>query len=185
MITYNQEYDTAHLTPGKISGKVKLSGAKNSALRLVAASLINDGVTHLMNYPETLQDAQLHIKMNIKLGQKCVVNNGEAVLDSSLGINPHLTWNERSIRNTLLILGALFTRHNSVSVPFPGGCKLGVRKHDLHLKLIESFGGIVHEENDRIMLESGVLRHCDCTWLIRSTGVPVNFLIIACKVKGK
>ena len=93
----------------KLEGAVKLSGAKNCALKLLTASVLTDEVVELFNSPNGLLDMQVHIKMLNQMGKTCV--EGESFLKITENtINTELLWDERSIRNSLLILGCLTTR---------------------------------------------------------------------------
>lgn len=141
--------------PGKLNGSVKLSGAKNSALRLLAASLLSSDEITLTNYPAPLLDAQVHVDMLNHLGKQCTLNGEDSItITEAAEIKSTLSWEGRSIRNTLLILGALTTRLGVGSVPLPGGCKLGERKYDLHVMLLERLGARVWEEGDYLCAEA-------------------------------
>ena len=112
------------VSQSQLEGVVTLDGAKNSALRLLAASLLTDETLTLTNYPSGLLDAQVHIEMLEALGKTCTLLNGkEVVIEENQKPVTQLVWDQRSIRNTLLILGALVTRFGEAKVPLPGGCK--------------------------------------------------------------
>jgi len=137
------------VTKGRLEGKVKVSGAKNSALRLLAAALLTDENVELHNFPNGLLDVQVHLEMLKVLG-KDYTGSGDYVkiTEDDSKTTTVLDWKERSIRNTLLILGALVTRFGEGRVPLPGGCKLGERKYDLHVMLLERLGAEVWEEGE-------------------------------------
>ena len=94
----------------RLQGVVTLSGAKNSALRLLAASILTDERVTLTNYPAGLLDTQVHVGMLDALGKSCVVGPDTASIDETDPLSERLAWDGRSIRNTLLILGALTAR---------------------------------------------------------------------------
>lgn len=123
----------------RLEGLVKISGAKNSSLRLLAASLLTDEDLELFNFPNGLLDVKIHLDMLKVLG-KDYKSAGDYVriTEDNDRLTTVLDWNERSIRNTLLILGALTTRFGEGRVPLPGGCKLGERKYDIHVMLLEA-----------------------------------------------
>src|SRR5690606_26193222 len=99
---------------------VTIDGAKNSALRLLAASLLTSETITLTNYPSSLLDAKVHVGMLEALGKNCVsTNEKEIVIKEGEALSTQLVWDERSIRNTLLILGALTTRFGEAKVPLP------------------------------------------------------------------
>lgn len=169
-----------------LKGKVKVSGAKNSALRLLAASLLTEDNVQLSNFPNGLLDVQVHLEMLKVLG-KNIISNGDFVQieeDQSKTTN-HLQWEDRSIRNTLLILGALTARWGEGRVPLPGGCKLGERKYDLHVMLLENLGAKVWEEDDYLCAKvEGRLKGNDIILPMRSTGATENSIICASLAEG-
>lgn len=172
--------------PGKLNGSVKLSGAKNSALRLLAASLLSSDEITLTNYPAPLLDAQVHVDMLNHLGKQCTLNSEDSIsITESAEIKSTLSWEGRSIRNTLLILGALTTRLGVGSVPLPGGCKLGERKYDLHVMLLERLGARVWEEGDYLCAEAkGGLVGADIYLPMRSTGATENAILCGTLARG-
>ncbi|OIQ21433.1 MAG: UDP-N-acetylglucosamine 1-carboxyvinyltransferase [Flavobacterium sp. MedPE-SWcel] len=172
----------------KLNGLVKVSGAKNSSLRLLAASLLTEDTLHLTNFPNGLLDVQVHLKMLEALG-KVVVSSEDTVTISKgqENIKTQLIWDERSIRNTLLILGALTARYGEGKVPLPGGCKLGERKYDLHVMLLEKLGAEVWEEGDYLCAKAkeGRLMGNEIHLPMRSTGATENTIIASSLAKGK
>ena len=121
------------IQPSKIEGEVKISGAKNSSLRLLAASILTNARVKLTNNPNKLLDVLLHIEMLESLGKTVKIENEILTIsEGSDGLISHLDWDKRSIRNTILIAGALLARTGKAIVPLPGGCKLGDACKFLH-----------------------------------------------------
>jgi UDP-N-acetylglucosamine 1-carboxyvinyltransferase len=172
----------------KLIGKVKVSGAKNSALRLLAASILTEEKVEFHNFPNGLLDIQVHLDMLKLLGKQYVVNRDTVIIEESQSGITSLNWTERSIRNTLLILGALVTRFGEGRVPLPGGCKLGERKYDLHVMLLERLGAEVWEESSflcaKVKLGSR-LKGAEIFLPMRSTGATENAIICASLANGK
>lgn len=169
----------------KLQGKVTLSGAKNSVLRLLAASLLTSGKIELGNYPSGLSDAKIHVQMLEMLGKKCIVNGQSITISEQKKPESTLIWKGRSIRNTLLILGALVARTGYGAVPLPGGCKLGERKFDLHELVLKRLGARVWTENDTLCAEAAEgLRGADIHLPIRSTGATENAIIAGSLARG-
>lgn len=170
----------------RLEGRVQLAGAKNSALRLLAASLLTGQRVELRNYPSELLDAQVHVDMLEALGKKCrLLGDSSIEITEPAAMSQRLTWEGRSIRNTLLILGALTARFGAGSVPLPGGCKLGDRKYDLHVMLLERLGARVWEEGDYLCAEApGGLVGGDIHLPMRSTGATENALLAGSLAKG-
>ncbi|WP_444984369.1 UDP-N-acetylglucosamine 1-carboxyvinyltransferase [Halomonas mongoliensis] len=170
----------------RLSGDVTLSGAKNSALRLLAASILTGERVTLTNYPAGLLDAQVHVGMLEALGKACVTGSDTITIEEACPLSDCLAWDGRSIRNTLLILGAMTARLGAGRVPLPGGCKLGERKYDLHVMLLERLGARVWDEGDYLCAEApaGGLVGADIYLGLRSTGATENAILCATLASG-
>jgi UDP-N-acetylglucosamine 1-carboxyvinyltransferase len=177
---------TLKVRRSRLMGEVQLDGAKNSALRLLAASLLTAGPVTLTNYPSGLLDAIVHEDMLRALG-KTVVPAGPRAVRITEAAPPasRLVWRGRSIRNTLLILGALVARTGAGAVPLPGGCRLGERKYDLHVMLLEALGARVWDEGDDLCAEApNGLTGTDIHLALRSTGATENAILTASLARG-
>lgn len=170
----------------RLEGSVTLCGAKNSALRLLAASLLTAEKVELSNYPGELLDAEVHVDMLRALGKEVVEPSAHRItITEKSGPPDRLDWAGRSIRNTLLILGALVARRGGGAVPLPGGCKLGERKYDLHVMLLERLGARVWEEGEYLCAEApGGLVGADIYLPLRSTGATENAIISGSLARG-
>ena len=173
--------------PSSLRGDVHLPGAKNSSLGLLAASLLTAEPVVLTNYPESLLDAQVQVDMLRGLGKICAVSDALISISESRGIECAVRWEGRSIRTTLLILGALVARLHEGAVPFPGGCRLGERKYDLHVMLLERLGARIWEDVERGLLCAAApngLRGAEIVLPIRSTGATQNALMCGALASG-
>lgn len=180
--------DYIKVNKSKLYGSVKVSGAKNSALRLLAASLLTDETVELSNFPNGLLDVQIHLDMLRVLGKEVLSHDTNVVIRQDHSIKTSLTWEGRSIRNTLLILGSLVTRFGEGRVPLPGGCKLGERKYDLHVMLLETLGAEVWEEEPGFLcakIKNGNrFTAAEIHLPIRSTGATENSILCASLAQG-
>lgn len=177
--------DAYVVEPSRLSGHVRVSGAKNSALRLLAASLLTPDPVHLSNYPDTLLDARVQVDMLEALGKRCEVSPGQIEIFEDRPPPGQLDYAGRSIRNTLLVLGALTARTGAGAVPLPGGCRLGDRKYDLHVQVLESLGARVWEEDGRLCAEApGGLKGAEIPLPFRSTGATENAILSATLARG-
>ena len=183
-ISYNQSKRII-VKKSRLEGKVSISGAKNSALKLLTASLLTDDDVTIYNYPANLLDAQIHVQMLEKLGKRCEVTSDQIFISWDSTQKEELIWKGPSIRNTLLIFGALLTRQGKAKVPLPGGCLLGDRKYDLHRMVLEKLGAEIWTENNCLCGEAaGGLTGTDIELPIRSTGATENTIIAGCLAKG-
>jgi UDP-N-acetylglucosamine 1-carboxyvinyltransferase len=180
------EPDTRYIVEAsRLEGTVRVSGAKNSVLRLMAASLLTAAPVRLTRYPVTLRDAQVQKGMLEALGKRCTVDGETLTIEEVSGPPGRLVWSGRSIRNTLLILGALTARTGFGEVPMPGGCQLGERKHELHVMLLERLGARVTEGPDYLRAEApGGLKGAEIQLPLRSTGATENALLCASLARG-
>ena len=172
---------------GKLEGFVKISGAKNSSLRLLAASILTDETVFLTNFPNGLLDVQVHLNMLEKLGKTFSIKEDTVTINEiDSKTTTELNWDGRSIRNTLLILGALTARFGEGRVPLPGGCKLGERKYDLHVMLLENLGARVWEEGEYLCakVDNGILKGNNIYLTMRSTGATENSIICGTLASG-
>ena len=168
----------------KLEGQVRLSGAKNSALKLLTASVLTNETVEILNAPNGLLDMQVHIKMLNQMGKTCIEGDRYLKITENT-LSTELLWDERSIRNSLLILGSLTTRFGNGKVPLPGGCPLGDRKYDLHIMILEQFGAKIWEEDGYLCTKAeGRLRGCDIHLPIRSTGATENAILCGSLAKG-
>jgi UDP-N-acetylglucosamine 1-carboxyvinyltransferase len=176
--------------PAILKGSVKVSGAKNSVLRLMAATLLTNEKLVIQNYPATLLDAIVHKDMLDVLGKKCSVQDDVLVVEELTTLTNKLDWKGRSIRNTLLILGGLVARTGYGAVPLPGGCSIGggsgERAYDLHVMLLEKLGAKVWDEDGFLHAKApdGGLIGTDIHLPIRSTGATENAIIAGTLANG-
>lgn len=133
--------DKVVITGGrKLRGEVEISGAKNSALPIMAAALLTDQESIIENVPN-LRDIQTMIRLLRSLGAKAYYDEGTLVVKPSKNLKPIAPYKLVStMRASVCVLGPLLTRTGSAQVSLPGGCVIGPRPIDLHLKGLEALG---------------------------------------------
>jgi UDP-N-acetylglucosamine 1-carboxyvinyltransferase len=170
----------------RLEGTVTLSGAKNSALKILCASVLTSEKIRLFNLPAGMEDIKVQIDMLRSLGAKVTIHNDVSSIDNS-SIS---RWDVRldcrkSIRTSLLLLGSLLGRFGRARVPIPGGCKIGVRKYDLHVYALECLGAKVRvADDDFLEAECDVLRGAEIEFPILTMGATENTIIAACLARG-
>ena len=170
--------------PSRLSGVVELSGAKNSALKLLAASVLTDEPLQLTRFPLGLTDVQVMLDMLGELGKDIDRQQSEVRLSGPCATR-HLEARFQSVRTSLLILAAMVARYGEGAVPLPGGCSIGTRKYDLHQLVLESLGARVWEEQGLLFAESsGRLEGAAIHLPIRSTGATESALLAASLARG-
>ncbi|MGY6560079.1 MAG: UDP-N-acetylglucosamine 1-carboxyvinyltransferase [Nitritalea sp.] len=170
------------------NGKVKVSGAKNSATRLLAASLIADDVVTLRNFPTELVDANYKYDFITKSGGEITVDReNETINISSINIQDILLENyEYPIRTTYLFAAGIVKRCQKAKIPYPGGCKIGNRGYDMHIMVWERLGAQVIEHDDYIqVITRNGFEPGDINFPISTIGGTENALICASTISGK
>src|SRR5690606_5596641 len=148
---------TAKIIGGQIPhGKVKVSGAKNSATRLLAAALIADEKVILENFPTELVDANYKFDFIEKSGGVVTVDRDKEFVEiESQNLKDVLldSYNY-PIRTTYLLVPGLIKRAGVAKIPYPGGCKIGNRGYDLHIMVWERLGATVEETENYIEVKA-------------------------------
>lgn len=148
-------YKTAKfkISGGKaLDGEVKISGAKNAALPILLSTILTDEKVCLKNVPD-LADVKTSFKLLQDLGKKCGYNQdtGEAVIEN--GVTNHVASYElvKTMRASIMALGPLVAYAGSAEVSLPGGCAIGARPVDLHIKGLQEMGA-------QIKLDDGYIK---------------------------
>lgn len=142
----------------KLSGTVKISGAKNAALPLMAASLLARGRTVLHNVPD-LSDVRLMCEILELLGAECDYRDGSVsinVIDESNTVAPYDLVSE--MRASFCVFGPMLARRKRADVAMPGGCVLGVRPVDLHIKGFKALGAEISVDGGYVRGDGSNLR---------------------------
>lgn len=130
--------------PCKLKGNVNISGAKNAAVAIIPATLLVEGKCHLENVPD-ISDIQAYFKILESLGSKILyISKNEVIIDNT-NVNSAIASYELTskFRASYYLLGALLGRFDKVQISLPGGCNLGARPIDQHIKAFETLGAKV------------------------------------------
>jgi UDP-N-acetylglucosamine 1-carboxyvinyltransferase len=167
-----------------LDGTVPIAGAKNSALKLMAAALLADGRTTLRNVPR-IQDCVTMVEVLEHLGVVCVWDDGALVLETA-GVGPAETPYElvSRMRASILVLGPLLATFGTAKVAMPGGCNIGSRAIDLHIRGLEKMGARFHSEHGFLIGETNGLRGAIVNLDFPSVGATENVLMAAVAAKG-
>lgn len=129
-----------------LEGSLTVSGSKNASLPIIAASILNEGTSKLYNVPN-IHDTQTTLKILRILGCKVDKKNGKIIIDSSR-MNKHEIPDDlmRQMRSSVVLAGAILARFKNAVFSYPGGCDIGSRPIDLHLKALKKLGVLIEEE---------------------------------------
>lgn len=171
-----------------LSGTVKVSGAKNSALKLMAASIIGGGLSTIHNVPD-ISDIRIMAEVLSHLGATVVRSgeNGSTVTIDTSTVTEHDTPYElvSKMRASISVLGPLIARFGQARVAMPGGCQIGARKIDMHLLGLQKIG--VHFEVDHGILVASTpcgLHGSNVALEFPSVGATENLLMAAIVADG-
>ena len=171
----------------RIAGEVTISGSKNAALPLLAAMLLPNDETILHNVP-TLKDTETLIKLIAGTGVNIKKEGNTVIADSRTVTDYYAPYDlVRTMRASILVLGPLLARFGEAEVSLPGGCAIGSRPVDQHLKAMEALGAIITVENGYVKAKApagGKLIGCDFTFDMVTVGGTENVIMAASLAKG-
>lgn len=174
----------------KLNGNIKISGAKNAALKHMCASLLTDEPLVLENMPVGLQDVRTLGETLAHLGVSVTLDKDNSVATMHAEkIASHIAPYDlvRKMRASVLVLGPLLARHGKAEVSLPGGCALGARPIDLHIKGLEAMGAKINLEDGYVkaVAPEGGLQGADITFPLVSVGATENLMMAATLADGE
>ncbi len=168
----------------ELSGTINISGAKNSVVALIPAAILTGEKVTIYNTPE-LSDTKNLKKIIEILGGKITFGSGEMIIDgSNVRSNPIPAELSDKLRASYYFMGALLGRFRHVVINFPGGCKIGKRPIDLHIKSFRKMGATVIREGDKYTLTAKHLHGADILLDFPSVGATINILMAAVLADG-
>ncbi len=168
-----------------LKGVINISGAKNSAVALIPAAILCDEETTITNVPEisdvdSLEEILMCLNADVKRDRNSVTINSKyvenKVIPEELSVK---------LRASYYFMGALLGKFHKVEMYFPGGCSIGERPIDLHLKGFEKLGATISEVGNYIKIEAEELKGNKIYLDIPSVGATINIMLAAVRAKGK
>lgn len=146
--------------PNQLSGEVQISGAKNAALPLMVLPLLTDQKCVLQGVPN-LKDMDSMSSILASLGVEMDKTSDRCVMQCLRVSNTHAPYDEvRKMRASVMVLGPLLAREGQARVALPGGCAIGVRPIDLHLKAFEAMGATIRIEDGDVVATLDAVKSC-------------------------
>ncbi len=168
----------------KVSGEVSIYGAKNAVLPILAATVIGGNKSTLFNVPN-LRDVRIMENILISLGCNVQRIGNTMVVDSSslseIVVPEDLV---REMRSSIILMGAILARSGEVIVSYPGGCEIGPRPIDLHIKALRSMGVEIEESHGLLHCKSKGLKGCDIQLDYPSVGATENIILAGVRAEG-
>lgn len=169
-----------------LSGTIRIGGAKNSAVALIPAAILCDSKVTICNVPditdtEALEEILKYLGANISRASESIVIDSSTIENKEIpeGIS-------KKLRASYYFMGALLGRYKQVEMHFPGGCSIGARPIDLHLKGFEALGATVEEDGNKykVYVKDKVLKGANIFLDIASVGATINIMLAAVYAKG-
>jgi UDP-N-acetylglucosamine 1-carboxyvinyltransferase len=168
-----------------LSGEVRVAGAKNAALPILAASLLAAETSRVSNVPK-LKDVATMAALLRRMGAKVSIDAGSAALDATAIGDPVAPYElVKTMRASILVLGPLVARFGEARVSLPGGCAIGERPVDLHIKGLQAMGAEIGIESGYIHARAAKLRGARIFLdTVTVTGTE-NLMMAACLAEGE
>ncbi len=167
-----------------LTGTIPISGAKNSAVALIPASILCDEETSILSVPE-ISDRDNLIAILKLLNAKVTIDNDTLKIDSKNIKNKSITEELSSkLRASYYFMGALLGKCKYVEIALPGGCKIGNRKIDFHLKGFKALGATITEEENKYIIKADKLVGNKIYFDFASVGATINVMLAAVKAEG-
>lgn len=168
----------------KLSGSVSIHGAKNAALPILAASILTEG-THVIDNVPDLLDMKVMLQILEALGCQTRRNGEQITIDTSLMNSSHIPESlMRQMRSSVFLMGPLLARFGRVQFYQPGGCAIGARKIDLHLRGLEALGARIEESTNTIVCHAERLVGNEIALDFPSVGATENLMMAAVLAEG-
>lgn len=169
----------------ELSGTIRIGGAKNATVALIPAAILSDEEVTICNIPEitdtdALCDILKELKVDIKRASESIIINSNNM--ENIEIKENFS---KKLRASYYFMGALLGKYKKAVMYFPGGCSIGARPIDLHLKGFEALGAKVTNEKNKYIVEAEELKGANIYLDIASVGATINIMLAAVKAKGK
>ncbi len=169
-----------------LSGEVAISGAKNAALPILCASLLTAEPLHLTNVPH-LNDISTMLRLLGDMGVAVTMDGVDGMVLDGSGLNSPVASYEmvKTMRASILVLGPLVARCGEARVSLPGGCAIGARPVDQHIKGLQAMGAEIKVEQGYVHAKAARLKGARiCTDMVTVTGTE-NLMMAACLAEGE
>ncbi len=168
----------------ELKGTIRISGAKNSSVALIPAAILADDDVTICNVPDvtdtdSLSEILEFLGADVRRASESIVINPKNIINKE--IPEELS---QKLRASYYFMGSLLGKYNHVEMYFPGGCSIGARPINLHLKGFEALGATVKIEDDKYIVDAKELKGATIYLDFASVGATINIMLAAVKAKG-
>ncbi len=168
----------------ELNGTIRISGAKNATVALIPAAILTDEEATICNIPEitdtdSLCDILKELNVDVKRASESIIINPQNMRNVEIAEKF-----SKKLRASYYFMGALLGKYKKAVMYFPGGCSIGARPIDLHLKGFEALGAKVTNEQNKYIVEADELHGANIYLDIASVGATINIMLAAVKAKG-
>lgn len=168
----------------KLTGTIRISGAKNAAVALIPAAILSDEEVTICNVPEisdinSLEEILKYLGVKFSRATESIIINAKDMTNKEIPEDI-----SRKLRASYYFMGALLSKYKKVKMYFPGGCNIGSRPINLHLDGFKKLGATIIEENDKYTIEAKKLVGTKIDLELASVGATINIILAATKAKG-
>jgi UDP-N-acetylglucosamine 1-carboxyvinyltransferase len=169
----------------KLQGTVQISGSKNAALPILVATLLTDEPCVIHRVPN-LRDVRTTLKILEYLGKKVEYKDNTVTIAANGELKNNLPYElVKQMRASFWVAGPLLTRFQTAEIPLPGGCAIGVRPVDIHLKGFEKLGATCETKGGNVIIRAEKLSPAKIVLRFPSVGATQNLLMCACLIEGE
>ena len=169
----------------EISGTIKISGAKNSIVALIPASILTSGKSVIKNVPD-ISDVRILLEIMRELGSEVTFENETIIIDNSNVKNKEIKEEFASkLRASYYFMGSLIGKFHKVDIACPGGCVIGSRPIDIHLDSFKKMGIEIDEQQSKFVMTVDELKGNHFYLNFPSVGATINIMIASTLAKGK
>ncbi len=167
-----------------LKGTIRVSGAKNATVALIPAAILTDEEATICNIPEitdtdALCDILRELKVDVKRASESIIINPKKMKNTV--IEEEFS---KKLRASYYFMGALLGKYHKAEMYFPGGCSIGARPIDQHLKGFEALGAKITNEGNKYVLEAEELKGANIYLDVVSVGATINIILAAVRAKG-
>lgn len=169
----------------EISGTIKISGAKNSIVALIPASILTSGKCVIKNVPD-ISDVRILLEIMRELGSEITFENETIIIDNGNVKNKEITEEFASkLRASYYFMGSLIGKFHKVDIACPGGCVIGSRPIDIHLDSFKKMGIEIDEQQSKFVMTVDELKGNHFYLNFPSVGATINIMIASILAKGQ